>query len=121
MKCKLIPRASKPLVAKVRRDKEQAYGTYGSWMELRARVIKRDGNKCRRCCSPNHLQVDHIIPVARGGKSIMANLWTLCAFCHAKRPGHRSARHLILHKTKDKNAVRYKASKNSRNKRNRLR
>jgi 5-methylcytosine-specific restriction endonuclease McrA len=93
--------SAKPaIVAKIRRSKEKAYGSYGDWMKLRAAVIARDGGKCRKCGSTEHLQVDHIRPVAKGGLSVMRNLWTLCAYHHSLRPGHKQAKHLILKGTK---------------------
>lgn len=92
--------AKPKVVAKIRRTKEQAYGSYGSWMTLREEVIKRDGRKCRVCGSTEHLQVDHIRPVSKGGQTVRSNLWTLCAYHHAQRPGHKQARHLILKGTK---------------------
>lgn len=85
------------LVAKIRRTKVQAYGTFTNWMAVRASIIKRDGNKCRRCGSAEHLQVDHIIPIAKGGQTVDANLWTLCDICHSNRPGHKTAKKLIMH------------------------
>lgn len=90
-------------VAKIRRTREQAYGTRAEWAALVAAVKKRDGYKCVLCPCTQYLQVDHIIPVARGGLSIMKNLWTLCDICHSKRPGHKSAKHLILHKRNSAN------------------
>lgn len=93
--------SAKPkIVAKIRQTKEQAYGSFGDWMKLRAAIIARDGGKCRRCGSTEHLQVDHIRPVSRGGRPVPSNLWTLCAFHHSQRPGHKSAKHLILKGTK---------------------
>lgn len=93
--------SAKPkVVAKIRRTKEQAYGSFGDWMTLRKAIIQRDGGKCRKCGKTEHLQVDHIRPVARGGLTTPSNLWTLCAFCHSKRPGHKQAKHLILKGTK---------------------
>jgi len=90
---------SKPkVVAKVRRSGEQAYGDRFTWAELCAKVKARDGFKCRLCSRTEFLQVDHIRQVARGGQSVMHNLWTLCDFCHAKRPGHKQAKHLIMAK-----------------------
>lgn len=87
-------------VSKIRRTSEQVYGTRTAWMELRERVIARDGRKCRLCSCKKNLQVDHIRPAARGGQTIITNLWTLCADCHSKRPGHSAAKHLILAKKK---------------------
>lgn len=88
------------VVSKVRRGSTKVYGTRTEWMTLRERVLKRDNYRCVKCGSTEHLQVDHIRPAARGGQSIMSNLWTLCALCHSKRPGHENAKHLILAKTK---------------------
>lgn len=53
---------------------------------LRYKVIRRDGHRCR-CCGASVstgavLHVDHIIPVSRGGTSALANLQTLCAVCN---------------------------------------
>jgi 5-methylcytosine-specific restriction endonuclease McrA len=93
-------KAGTAVVAKVRRDSVQAYGERWDWMAVRQRVIERDGGRCRKCSSTTQLQVDHIRPVAKGGVTTMSNLWTLCAPCHSKRPGHKNARHLILAKSK---------------------
>ncbi len=86
------------LVAKIRRTKVAAYGTRSSWSATCTTVKVRDGYKCRKCSSTEFLQVDHIIPVSKGGQSVPSNLWTLCDICHSKRPGHKRAAHLILHK-----------------------
>ncbi|MGH3130044.1 MAG: HNH endonuclease [Gaiellaceae bacterium] len=52
----------------------------------RARVKRRDGNRCQRCGSPgtpgNPLQVRHRTRVADGGSHADSNLVTLCARCH---------------------------------------
>lgn len=83
-------------VSKIRRTKEQAYTV--NWPAISAAVKKRDGCRCCLCGATNYLQVDHIVPVSKGGQTIMTNLWTLCDICHSKRPGHSKAKHLILHK-----------------------
>jgi HNH endonuclease len=53
---------------------------------LRDRIVQRDGGRCafvgaggRRCNATRALQVDHIVPVARGGRSTPDNLRLLCA------------------------------------------
>ena len=49
--------------------------------KLRFDVLRRDKYVCQYCgaCGPNvELQIDHIIPVARGGKDEMNNLKTAC-------------------------------------------
>ncbi|WP_371665996.1 HNH endonuclease [Streptomyces sp. NBC_01241] len=45
-------------------------------------VLARDGFACQMCGKRSELEVDHIIPVAKGGSWEMENLWTLDAGCH---------------------------------------
>lgn len=92
------PKVGPKMVSKIRRTQTQAYGDRKSWSKTSLAVKTRDGFRCRLCPRTTDLQVDHIIPVSRGGLTIMRNLWTLCAICHSKRPGHRVAKALILHK-----------------------
>ena len=53
---------------------------------LRYDVMKRDGFKCRICGRGADdgvkLHVDHIRPIAQGGKTEMSNLRTLCSECN---------------------------------------
>jgi hypothetical protein len=46
--------------------------------KLRALVLVLDGGRCRRCGSARNLEVDHIVPLSRGGDSEDCNLQTLC-------------------------------------------
>jgi 5-methylcytosine-specific restriction endonuclease McrA len=45
-------------------------------------VLHRDPI-CRACGRAASMDVDHIVPVARGGLSSMENLQGLCHACHA--------------------------------------
>jgi 5-methylcytosine-specific restriction endonuclease McrA len=54
---------------------------------VRYQVLSRDNSRCRRCgaSSRTHgvvLHVDHIIPVSKGGKTVLNNLQTLCEACN---------------------------------------
>ena len=49
---------------------------------LRATVLVRDGGRCRRCRRAINLEMDHIVPVSKGGKTEEANLQTLCRRCN---------------------------------------
>lgn len=54
---------------------------------LRYDVMKRDGFRCGICGASSKndgvtLQVDHILPVSKGGKTEMSNLRTLCDRCN---------------------------------------
>ena len=54
--------------------------------KLRYAVMKRDGFRCQLCGATSRegarLEVDHIIPVSKGGKTTMDNLQTLCSACN---------------------------------------
>jgi hypothetical protein len=50
--------------------------------------MKRDRFQCTYCATPGtdaELEVDHIIPVARGGSNHMSNLTTACRACNQKK------------------------------------
>ncbi|HDH7443307.1 TPA: HNH endonuclease [Escherichia coli] len=67
--------------------------TRAGWWEIRAKVVARDGNKCRaivggkQCLRPA-VEVHHIVPLSRGGTNTMSNLLSLCKSCHDKRHNH---------------------------------
>jgi len=52
----------------------------------RYRIMKRDGFRCQLCgATAKHrarLEVDHKIPLAKGGSNDQSNLWTLCFPCN---------------------------------------
>lgn len=53
---------------------------------MRYDVLRRDDFHCVRCGRGREdgvkLHVDHIVPVSRGGKTVMSNLQTLCEDCN---------------------------------------
>ena len=53
--------------------------------KLRAFVIVRDGGRCRRCGSVRNLEIDHIVPLSRGGNSEDCNLQALCRRCNRSK------------------------------------
>jgi hypothetical protein len=54
-------------------------------LELRREVFAHDGWACVYCQSKRRLEVDHIIPVAKGGTDDRHNLQTLCRTCNRKK------------------------------------
>ena len=54
--------------------------------DIRYSVLKRDNYSCQICGVTSKdgakLHVDHIIPVSKGGKTVMSNLQTLCEQCN---------------------------------------
>lgn len=58
----------------------------GLSVTVRFGVFKRDGYLCQICGSSRadgvRLEVDHKVPVAKGGTNDLTNLWTLCFPCN---------------------------------------
>ena len=56
---------------------------------MRFAIYAKDGYRCRYCGKTDRtghtLEIDHIIPIAKGGKSTMNNLQTLCHDCNYKK------------------------------------
>ena len=54
--------------------------------KMRFAIYARDGNRCRRCGRrTDRLEIDHIIPIAKGGKSTFDNLQSLCHKCNMEK------------------------------------
>lgn len=53
---------------------------------LRYDILHRDGFKCQICGRTQadgvKLHIDHVIPIAKGGKTVKENLRTLCDQCN---------------------------------------
>ena len=61
------------------------YGRQPIPRKLRHKVFQRDGYRCRECGASKDetsLEIDHIVPVARGGTNDIDNLQTLCRECN---------------------------------------
>src|SRR5438477_1380483 len=60
-------------------------------VEIDRRVREAARNRCGYCLSPQHLvmarlEVEHTIPLAKGGTDDETNLWLACPICN----GHKS-------------------------------
>ena len=54
--------------------------------KMRFAIYARDGHRCRICgLASENLEIDHIFPVSKGGKSTPGNLQTLCRRCNLKK------------------------------------
>lgn len=57
--------------------------------ELRKEIIERDNYTCQICGKymPDEvgLHIDHIVPIAKGGKTVKSNLQVLCSKCNGKK------------------------------------
>lgn len=48
-------------------------------------VMIRDGFVCQYCGSNEELTVDHVVPVAKGGKTAFENCVTACKVCNSRK------------------------------------
>jgi len=55
--------------------------------KLRMSIFLRDNFKCVFCGSEEAIEVDHIIPVIKGGLTNKSNLQTLCFKCNSGKKG----------------------------------
>lgn len=87
----------------VRIVRDSYHNTKQSWWDMCKRILERDGYRCRavhvgpdgqkvRCphsrTTGHRLEVHHVKPLSRGGKTIPSNLICLCDDCHSKRHVH---------------------------------
>ena len=48
----------------------------------RKRILLRDKGRCVKCGSKKNLEIDHVVPLARGGSNRLENLQLLCQRCN---------------------------------------
>ena len=56
--------------------------------ELREQIIERDQSICQIChkkCRRDEIEIDHIKPVSKGGKTTISNLQVLCSTCNRQK------------------------------------
>lgn len=61
--------------------------------QLRMEILRRDGYTCRNCGMVadrlSQLEVDHINPISRGGRTVRENLQALCVACNRRKGARR--------------------------------
>ena len=48
----------------------------------RKRILLRGKGRCMKCGSKKNLEIDHVVPLARGGSNRLENLQLLCQRCN---------------------------------------
>lgn len=92
------PKEIKDIIAKLNQKRGNFYLDNDIWQaicrvergkvtnRMRFAIYERDHYRCRKCGRrTNDLEVDHIIPIAKGGKSTFDNLQTLCHRCNYRK------------------------------------
>lgn len=81
--CKPLKRASaykRAVPPQVKRRERQALRTgYAKYFD---RLAAQFDERCANCGAADNLVLDHILPIARGGRSSYDNLQLLCAECN---------------------------------------
>lgn len=68
----------------IRREKEKARVLRKTqWWQRR--LAKGECHYCHRKVAPQELTMDHIVPVARGGRSTRGNVAPACKICNSKK------------------------------------
>jgi len=73
--------------------------------EIRQQVLTRDNNQCVKCKSPEKLEIDHIIPVSKGGKGVIDNLQTLCISCNRSKRNRVASRYADATQTENQRSL----------------
>lgn len=83
-----------PDPAHVRREREKARALRATdWW--RALIAKGECHYCRRVFPAAELTLDHVIPVARGGRSTRGNCVPCCRDCNAKKKARTPAEQIL--------------------------
>lgn len=74
-------------IIKKKESQERRYEiTQLEWAQLREKTFKRDDYTCVYCGKRGEkLELDHIIPFSRGGRSIESNVITSCRLCNRQK------------------------------------
>ena len=73
-----------PYIAEQRaRDRLRMYANL-FWRDSRKKILKTD-SCCAICGSKKSLNIDHIVPISKGGENRIENVQILCFSCNRKK------------------------------------
>ena len=70
---------------KVKKTRRLEASKYISKKHIRKIIFDKYDNCCHYCGSDESLEIDHVVPVSKGGKSNLQNLQSLCMNCNSKK------------------------------------
>jgi hypothetical protein len=53
--------------------------------DVKARILAKTDGRCAACDSDAHVEIDHIVPISKGGTGDESNLQALCRKCNRKK------------------------------------
>ena len=78
--CSNLYKEKNPAIFYVENNKRHSISS-----DLRQSIWNRDGGRCSKCGDTNQLEIDHIIPVSKGGATSLKNLELLCFPCNRSK------------------------------------
>ena len=66
-----------------------------NWRWIRQGALVRANYACQKCGSRAHLEVDHKVPLEKGGDHSKNNLQVLCAVCHKAKTQAENRMHPV--------------------------
>lgn len=48
-------------------------------------VLDKYGHRCLKCGSGEHLEIDHVVPMSKGGPNSATNIQPLCTHCNSSK------------------------------------
>lgn len=95
---KKLKSIEKEVVKKVRKRRRKRKAIP---IDIKEKVLKRDGYKCVECGSTMYLHIHHIWECQFGGGNDIGNLTTVCEKCHAKHHKHEHVYNIMMKRIKD--------------------
>lgn len=65
--------------------KREPWATRYVSAETRAAILARDNSQCVACGATNDIEIDHIVPISRGGTGDPSNLQAMCRSCNRRK------------------------------------
>ncbi|MBA7544890.1 hypothetical protein ES705_37251 [subsurface metagenome] len=63
---------------------------------VRDRILEKCNYRCMKCGIKDNLEVDHIIPLSRGGREDEDNMQILCSKCNRKKHNYIDFRQFFI-------------------------